>query len=241
VRIKGDVHRDAGAWTPAVHALLRHLEEVGFGGAPRVLGFDDSGREVLTYVEGDAASLCFPRALLREGGIRSLGRFIRRFHDAAASFAPDADAIYRIGARRLGPDEIVCHGDLGFYNTIWRNDEIVGLIDWDLAEPAPPLRDVALAAMTTVPMHGDRTAARSGFQIPIDRRTRLAAFCAGYGGITPAEVVEAATEVLSTESERLRVFGAEGRQPWASFLGRGQLKMFELVAAWIAAHRNSLQ
>jgi Tol biopolymer transport system component len=38
-----------------VHALLRHLESVGFEGAPRVVGFDDSGREVLTYVDGDAA------------------------------------------------------------------------------------------------------------------------------------------------------------------------------------------
>ena len=148
--------------------------------------------------------------------------------------------IYRVGARPLAPGEIVCHGDLGFFNTIWRDDEIVGLIDWDLAEPAPPLRDVALAAMTTVPMHGDKTAGRR-FQLPIDRRARLAAFCAGYGDITPAEVVEAAAESLTLESERLRVFGAEGREPWASFLERGQLKMFELVASWIAANRDTLE
>jgi hypothetical protein len=47
------VRRQVRPWTPAVHALLRHLESVGFPGAPRVLGIDAvAGHEVLTYVEG---------------------------------------------------------------------------------------------------------------------------------------------------------------------------------------------
>src|SRR5579859_7679207 len=43
------------AWTPTVHALLRHLETVGFDGAPRVVGsrFDPAGRETLTFIQGD--------------------------------------------------------------------------------------------------------------------------------------------------------------------------------------------
>jgi hypothetical protein len=42
------VIRDAGPWTPAVHALLRHLEDVGFAAAPRLAGsgLDTDGREV---------------------------------------------------------------------------------------------------------------------------------------------------------------------------------------------------
>jgi hypothetical protein len=36
-----------------VHALLRHLEDVGFDDAPRALGFDNQGREMLTYLPGD--------------------------------------------------------------------------------------------------------------------------------------------------------------------------------------------
>ena len=240
VLIQGNVHREAGPWTLAIHELLRHLEHAGFDGAPRVVGFDDRGREVLTYVAGEAGSLHLPPALVHEHGIRALGRFIRGFHDAVAAFVPAQDAVYRIGARALGSGEIVCHGDLGYQNTIWRGDDIVALIDWDLAEPAPPLRDVALAAMTTVPMHGDEWASRVGFLLPLDRRGRLAAFCAGYGDVTPAEVVQAAEESLTLEIERLQVFGAEGREPWASCLQGGQLRMFETVAAWIAANRVDL-
>src|ERR1700712_469901 len=53
VRIGNAVHRPVRPWTPAVHAVLRHLEKVGFEGAPRVLGLDEQGREVLTFLEGE--------------------------------------------------------------------------------------------------------------------------------------------------------------------------------------------
>jgi hypothetical protein len=36
-----------------VRALLRHFEAVGFHGAPRLLGIDDRGRDVLSYLDGD--------------------------------------------------------------------------------------------------------------------------------------------------------------------------------------------
>lgn len=46
------VRRPTGPWTPAVHALLTHLYEVGFRAAPRPLGIVDQGREVLTFTQG---------------------------------------------------------------------------------------------------------------------------------------------------------------------------------------------
>ncbi|WP_416900672.1 ammonium transporter [Micromonospora echinospora] len=53
VRVGDTVRRNAGPWTPAVHALLRHLEYVGFTGAPRAYGMDERNREVLSYLEGE--------------------------------------------------------------------------------------------------------------------------------------------------------------------------------------------
>ena len=49
------VLRPAAPWTPTVHSLLRHLEDVGFSGAPRVVGsgFAPDGRETLSYIEGE--------------------------------------------------------------------------------------------------------------------------------------------------------------------------------------------
>ena len=54
VRVGETVRRETRPWSSSVHDLLRHLDREGFAGAPRALGFDDQGREVLTYIEGEA-------------------------------------------------------------------------------------------------------------------------------------------------------------------------------------------
>jgi hypothetical protein len=53
VRVGATVRRPPGENAAFVHALLRHLERVGFTGAPRLLGLDEAGREILTFVEGE--------------------------------------------------------------------------------------------------------------------------------------------------------------------------------------------
>jgi hypothetical protein len=50
---RGDVVlRPRAPHTPAVHALLLHLREKGFVGAPEVIGVEGD-REVLRYISGD--------------------------------------------------------------------------------------------------------------------------------------------------------------------------------------------
>lgn len=53
VRVGDTVGRPAGRSAPAVRCLLLHLEAVGFDAAPRFLGTDEKGRDVLSYVAGD--------------------------------------------------------------------------------------------------------------------------------------------------------------------------------------------
>jgi hypothetical protein len=52
VRVGDTVRRPLAAGSNFVHALLLHLEPRGFAGAPRFLGLDKIGREVLTFVPG---------------------------------------------------------------------------------------------------------------------------------------------------------------------------------------------
>jgi hypothetical protein len=52
VRVGDTVRRPAGPHSAFVGRLLRHLSAVGFDGAPRALGVDDRGRDVLTFVDG---------------------------------------------------------------------------------------------------------------------------------------------------------------------------------------------
>src|SRR4051794_14188913 len=82
VRIGSTVRRPSGPWTPAVHALLTHLNDVGYAGAPRTLGVDDRGRHVVELIHGEVESTF---AHDRRGGDEALvrvGRLIRAYHDA---------------------------------------------------------------------------------------------------------------------------------------------------------------
>ena len=53
VRVGDTVRRPRGPWSDAVAAYLLHLERVGFRGAPRYLGVDEHGRDVLEFVCGE--------------------------------------------------------------------------------------------------------------------------------------------------------------------------------------------
>ena len=86
------VIRDTGPWTPAVHVLLRHLEDVGFAAAPRLVGsgLDPDGREVLTFIEGEFTQPG-PWSL---DGAAALGGLLRSLHEATRSLRPPSDAVW---------------------------------------------------------------------------------------------------------------------------------------------------
>src|SRR6516165_10637323 len=52
VRVGRTVRRPMPADAEYVHGLLARLERCGFEGAPRFLGVDARGREVLSFIEG---------------------------------------------------------------------------------------------------------------------------------------------------------------------------------------------
>ena len=56
VRGGDTVRRSPGRQSAAVQALLRHLESERVDGAPRALGFDDQGRETVTFIEASSDS-----------------------------------------------------------------------------------------------------------------------------------------------------------------------------------------
>jgi hypothetical protein len=93
-RIGDVVHRQTGAWAGTVHALLRHLEREGFVGAPRVIdaGFDDEGRETLSFIEGE---FVHPGPWPNEAAMHALGVLLAQLHRATETFAPPANAQWR--------------------------------------------------------------------------------------------------------------------------------------------------
>jgi Phosphotransferase enzyme family len=171
VRVGDTVRRPTWEWSPAVHALLHHFESVGFEGAPRFLGFDDQGREILSFVEGDAGLAPLPAG---DEVLVELGRLLRRAHEAVASFEPPPDAAWFSG----GEGPLVCHRDLYPPNVVLRDGLPAALIDWDLAGPAEPLDDIVSAASFWAPLRTDAEAWGLSLQ-RVPERVRI--LCDAYG------------------------------------------------------------
>jgi Phosphotransferase enzyme family len=211
VRIGETVHRPVGPWTRTVHAYLQHLEARGFPGAPRALGFDELGREVVTFLDGVVASSSdwtrghanhVPEGGLSDDALVEVGRLIRSLHDAAADFTP-VEPVWREYAHPLLSGEIVCHGDLGPHNTVYRDGWPVGFIDWDGARPTEPLLELGFAAWSFVPLADDAYCREMGFKQPPERGARLRLFGEAYGA-GGGELFEAVREAKQREAERPR-------------------------------------
>jgi hypothetical protein len=152
VRIGSTVHRPVRRSTTSVHAVLRHLERAGFTGAPRVLGFDDAGREVLSYLEGETAGEApWPAWVSSDEALPQVGSWLRRLHDATADFVPPEDAVWFSG-RSWRPGLVIGHHDAAPYNAVWRQGRLVGFVDWDLAGPSSREFDLAYSALMWVPL-----------------------------------------------------------------------------------------
>ena len=72
VRQGDTVHRPLRSTSAAAHALLHHLADVGFDGAPRLLGIDAHGREVLSYIPGEAVTPPYPAWSLTDDALCSV-------------------------------------------------------------------------------------------------------------------------------------------------------------------------
>jgi Ser/Thr protein kinase RdoA (MazF antagonist) len=180
VRVGDTVRRPVGEHTAAVHGLLRHLESVGFDGAPRVLGIDDRGREILSWLPGETAHRPLSRHAVSAETLGALGRLLRRFHDAAASYRPPPDAAWDTMASNLDdPPELIGHCDVTPENVVFREQTPYALIDFDLARPTTRLFDVVTTLRHWAPI--DDPADRDPLLRNADVGRRLALFCAAYG------------------------------------------------------------
>ena len=107
------------------------MSNAGIEGRARALGFDDQGREVLTFIDGEVArgtkfipdeggrfDLLLPDFVWRDEVLVHLGALLRSYHDAAATF-PWVGRSWCYEARE--PVETICHNEVFPSNTVFRN------------------------------------------------------------------------------------------------------------------------
>jgi hypothetical protein len=177
VRVGDTVRRPLRSTSPAAHALLRHLEAVGFSGAPRILGIDAQDREVLSYLPGRTVIPPYPDWAFTDDALASVARLLRDYHRAVSGFDPAPHA-WPASPPEPFAGELVSHNDLNLDNIVFRDGRAVGLIDFDLASPGCRLWDVACALRLWAPIRPDERIkdARSGRALE-----RCRVFLAAYG------------------------------------------------------------
>jgi Phosphotransferase enzyme family len=238
-RIGETIRRPTGVWTPAVHALLEHLERAGFGGAPRPRGIDGHGREILTFVPGEVAMRPWPPVLASGDGLWQLARWLRAYHSAVGDFVPPAEAAFVVPGAKWRPGQIVRHGDLRPWNSVWRGEDLAGFIDWDFAEPGEALDEVAQLAWYAVPLRGPEMTRPSGLAEGCDLRARLRTLCQAYG-VAASAALGALERLIAREISRLDVHGTAGVEPRSSFRERGDEASLRQELDWLIANRSYL-
>lgn len=248
VRVGQTVRRLGQSWSPTVLDLLRHLEAQGFDGAPRARGFDDQGREILTYIdgevgaglpEGDAAPVEDPdHWVWRDDVLVHLGALVRAYHDAAATF-PWVAREWQLEVRQ--PVETVCHNDLSPWNIVLQAGVPVALIDWESAAPGPRAWDLGFAAWRWVPFWRPERCRAAGLPTSIaEKARRFRLLLDGYGVEPDVGIVLTGVERMRGFMDHLWQLVAEGSEWEAALARRGVLDEGALEIAWVEEHAVAL-
>jgi len=212
VRVGDTVRKPPHRNSQLVRDVLLHLERAGFDAAPRWLGADEQGRDVLSWIDGETFTergrmhpyIGDPpeRITFSDEQRAAVIRLLRRYHDTFV-------------------DSVICHGDFGPWNIVWRDGMPVAVIDFDNVYDGDVADDVAYALRMFV---GYGFAA--GEPQELVRRTRLAltAYCADFD--VPA-ILEREYDLAE---ERCR------RNGW-----HRQLAKLPTERAWLAANRALIE
>ncbi|WBQ04135.1 phosphotransferase [Kribbella sp. CA-293567] len=238
VRVGQTVRRPLRPSSPAVHALLEHLEKIGFEAVPRFLGVDAQGREVLTYVPGETVQAPYPTWSMSDAALESVAHLLRRYHEAVASFAP-AGHPWAEPVPAAYDEGLVGHNDPNLDNIVFRDGLAVALIDFDLAGPGSALWDVAAAVRLWAPLRPDADIhdPRQGQSL-----ARLRRFADAYDLSDPDRnrLVDAAAANHIWCMDYVRR-GAESGHPW--FHQRwvaGESLLTDRTNAWFTKHHAML-
>ncbi len=236
-RIGDTVHRPIAPAREATHAVLRHLRDVGFTAAPRVLDVSGS-TEVLSWIPGRPGRLPLPDWAFTDEALVSVAVLVAGFHRAMAGFDPAELRWPQDAVPQHFRDGSIGHNDLHPGNLVFDGSTAVGLVDFDLAGPGGVAWDLATVARNWCPLQDDED---TPAHLRARRLERFDLLLSAYGadGHQRAEVSRC---LLANHDWTYRIVtnavhgGHRGfRYFWAGMAGRAGRER-----RWIADHLDGL-
>lgn len=243
VRVGDTVRRPRQDTSERVAAYLQHLEAAGFAGAPRYLGVDAQGRDVLTYLDGDVPGAPVEAWAAADAVLPGVARLVRRLHDASEGYSAPPQPLPPGRPAPVFPEgepRIFAQRDVTPQNTVFRDGVAWGLIDFDLSDWTTRSLDLANTAVHWVPMNDplDRPPVYAG----IDVATRVGLLLDGYGrDVVSAEQFLHACGLRFAGSYAVMRWAAENlRGGWQRMWDEGVGDVIRRRQTWFASVRADL-
>ncbi|WP_154793171.1 phosphotransferase [Occultella kanbiaonis] len=246
VRKGATVRRPRGAHSPAVEAYLAHLEAAGFDGAPRFLGIDAAGREVVTFVDGEMGGRPVHRWAVTEDVLVELAVLQRRLHDVSVDVPlPDGvswpERIEFDGVPRVfdAPD-VIGHNDVTVENVIFSQGRPVALIDFDMAGPSTRLLDVATTLLYWAPVRPPERRDPALADVDTGRRIRIFAEAYGLDRSERLELIEVLDRRFARSYLAMEHAARTKGGGWARMWDEGVGETILATHAWLREERAVL-
>lgn len=224
VRIGETVRRPRRDSSDFVARLLRHFESLHVSWAPRYLGRDELGRDTFTYLHGSVPQRWgyFP-----DHQVGAAAKLLRAFHDATR------------GSDLCGNHSVVCHHDFGPNNAVFRDEDPVAMIDFDMVAPGDAIEDLGYSAWAWC------ISSKTSVRPPVEIQAHQVRILADEYGLDAGARTVLIDSILERQ-ERNALF-------WSSAIDNAEgiltpvEKMFEIVhwsrheAAYVAANRRVFQ
>lgn len=110
----------------------------------------------------------------------SSAKLLREYHDASQNYLStinESEQCWMFPSRE--PQEVICHNDFAPYNICFKEQEAIGIIDFETAVPAPRIWDIAYALYRFAPFTNPNN--KDGFGNIEEQISRAYIFCDAYG------------------------------------------------------------
>ena len=213
IRIGDTVRRPRRDNTEFVQSVLRTLQDAAMPWAPRPLGIDELGREVITWIPGTTVMSGDEIELI------PLARMVRQLHDLTAGTVEGF--------------ECVIHDDLQPRNVVVQGRQPVGLIDWEQTRPGRRVEDVAKLCWSFVEPTPDRDPTEIGQRWR--RLTRV------YGLDPLGDLVKTVLLQMQSCAEDIERLAAAGSVRHQALVARGDHQLLDAMHRWTTANQRPLR